>query len=159
MNRPAFGGQNCSGPEYESRHCIKDKCPYKNCFHQGRLSEESLFSIEPQKNHHTLQSCQEACQKIETCKAFNSNHNSCALHKTFQAGASQNDSDFIFGPKNCPINGGWSDFTFWTTCKNGQNRGFRYCNNPKPDFEGLDCHGVNYIEEGCSDEYDGKFYC
>ena len=59
------------------------------------------------------------------------------------------------GPKFCPIDGGWSDFETWLPCdKYGLEKGFRFCNNPKPQFDGKNCVGENVKVQICTDNYD-----
>jgi hypothetical protein len=62
----------------------------------------------------------------------------------------------ISGPKNCPIHGNWSDYINWTPCKNGKEKGFRFCTNPEPKYEGNDCEGEHFIIQDCNITYDGK---
>ena len=55
------------------------------------------------------------------------------------------------------VNGGWSDWTDWTpcsvTCATGlQSRG-RACNNPPPQFGGLDCDGETSEERECFERH------
>ena len=41
-------------------------------------------------------------------------------------------------------------------CKNGQMKGFRYCNNPEPANGGNDCEGDNAIIKPCNNTIEGK---
>ena len=62
----------------------------------------------------------------------------------------------ISGPQNCPIHGNWTDYINWTPCKNGKEKGFRFCTNPEPKYEGNDCEGEHFIIQDCNITYDGK---
>ena len=61
--------------------------------------------------------------------------------------------EVISGPKNCQINGNWSDFGLWMpctkSCGNGTKRRFRFCTNPKPKFGGEVCEGNNFEDSDC----------
>ena len=62
----------------------------------------------------------------------------------------------IYGPQNCQIHGNWSDYINWTPCKNGKEKGFRFCTDPEPKYEGNDCEGEHFIIQDCNITYDGK---
>ena len=66
-------------------------------------------------------SCQEHCQETVNCEAFvfHSENLSCKLMKELIENAEGESlpNDIISGPKNCPINGNWSDYLAWTPCK------------------------------------------
>ena len=62
---------------------------------------------------------------------------------------------FLLGPQKCSINGGWTNYTLWLPCKDGVEKGFRYCENPEPDFDGKYCEGSNFILLNCTDD-EGK---
>ena len=53
----------------------------------------------------------------------------------------------------CPINGGWSLWYAWAPCVGdcgiGKRQRRRECNNPKPNFGGLPCKGLNIMTENC----------
>ncbi|XP_067030893.1 uncharacterized protein [Acropora muricata] len=55
---------------------------------------------------------------------------------------------------NCPIDGGWSDWSKWTNCTknvNGIQMRTRQCVNPKPQFGGKLCTGLNATAiRGCT---------
>lgn len=52
------------------------------------------------------------------------------------------------------INGGWSNWTDWTTCDQhcGQHekRRSRECDNPEPAYGGLPCEGAKDEVENCN---------
>lgn len=56
--------------------------------------------------------------------------------------------------KNCPIDGGWSDWSGWSfcdaTCGNSTHTNTRTCTQPAPSPEGLPCIGQNQLEEICT---------
>lgn len=81
-------------------------------------------------------------------------HLGCRLFEEIEV-IDSNIETSISGPKNCPVNGGWSDFTRWTACVKNETKGFRFCNNPEPSDGGENCKGDNFMIEACSAE-EGK---
>ncbi len=68
-------------------------------------------------------------------------------------GADQEDGACL-GP--CPIDGGWSEWSAWTTCSvtcygAGQNWHTRTCDNPVPQNGGLDCTGDDIEYQVCGE--------
>ncbi|KAK3914743.1 Hemicentin-1 [Frankliniella fusca] len=55
----------------------------------------------------------------------------------------------------CPIDGGWSLWSNWSTCSASCGAGLqtrqRKCNNPVPAHGGLDCNGVDTDVTSCND--------
>ena len=49
------------------------------------------------------------------------------------------------------VNGGWSEWTSWSTCgQNCQKSRSRLCNNPTPANGGSECSGENTEDMSCS---------
>ena len=52
------------------------------------------------------------------------------------------------------VDGMWGSWTSWTTCSktcgNGTRERKRFCDNPKPAYNGTYCPGVGYQKENCS---------
>lgn len=53
----------------------------------------------------------------------------------------------------CPINGEWSNWSFWSRCSKTCGKGHqirkRFCNNPEPKNGGNDCFGENIEYQEC----------
>lgn len=53
----------------------------------------------------------------------------------------------------CAVDGNWSDWSKWTdcsfTCGNGTQMRNRECNNPEPEYGGLNCSGSDVENEVC----------
>lgn len=69
--------------------------------------------------------------------------------------------------ENCPIDGGWTHWSVWATCKGecgqaGHQLRRRTCTNPTPERGGSTCHGVEIDTRACIlpglkiDSYKGK---
>ncbi|KAK3603588.1 hypothetical protein CHS0354_017303 [Potamilus streckersoni] len=54
------------------------------------------------------------------------------------------------------VDGGWSDWTNWTTCtkpcSSGKQYSYRLCNNPVPKCGGELCDGLNTVAQTCNDD-------
>lgn len=52
------------------------------------------------------------------------------------------------------VHGQWSGWVNWTecsaTCGGGYQFRSRACNNPRPQYDGQDCLGVNFQNRTCS---------
>ncbi|CAF4748875.1 unnamed protein product [Pieris macdunnoughi] len=60
----------------------------------------------------------------------------------------------IISDPECPVDGGWSAWTPWTSCQGscdetGHRRRTRECMNPPPSKNGLPCSGTDYEMETC----------
>ena len=106
--------------------------------------------------NNSIEKCQEECKELENCKVFTVTFENCFLKQDSEELKSENDGNFISGPQNCPIHGNWSDYLNWLPCKNGKEKGFRYCTNPEPSYGGKECEGENFISQNCTDTSDGK---
>ena len=76
------------------------------------------------KNHFSFRKasfCQEHCQSSTNCKAFlfNGDDKSCQLMKDSidKVDEQSPPNTILSGPKNCPIDGNWTDYLIWTPCK------------------------------------------
>lgn len=58
-----------------------------------------------------------------------------------------------FTGQACPVDGKWSDWSYWTdcseTCGNGTHTRNRECNSPEPENGGLNCSGIEVENEVC----------
>ena len=100
--------------------------------------------------------CQEKCQELDNCKVFTVTSQNCFLKQSANDLKDENNANFISGPQNCAIHGNWSDYLNGLPCKNGKEKGFRYCTNPKPLYGGNDCKGDGFIILDCNVTIDGK---
>ena len=99
-----------------------------------------------------IKECQSKCQEEENCVGFSlKSDRKCILKNKMETKI--DTPEFICGPKNCQINGNWSDFGLWMPCSkscgNGTKRRFRFCTNPKPKYGGEDCEGNNFEDSDC----------
>lgn len=54
-----------------------------------------------------------------------------------------------FKINSCTVDGGWSDWSSWTVCKDGKKTRTRLCNNPLPTNGGKQCVGKAKEIESC----------
>ncbi|CAF1064997.1 unnamed protein product [Adineta steineri] len=66
------------------------------------------------------------------------------------------ETAYCFPNVSCPINGGWTTWTNWTscslTCSGGIQTRTRNCTNPTPANNGIPCIGSNYQYATCNDD-------
>jgi hypothetical protein len=59
----------------------------------------------------------------------------------------------IFNHRECPVDGGWSAWTEWTTCQPVCGQGYRhrerYCDSPTSKNGGYQCIGTPYQNHHC----------
>nr|CAJ65510.3 HyTSR1 protein [Hydra vulgaris] len=122
---PAYGGEDCNGIRYETASCKTHECPVN-----GGFSEWSDFSA-----------CSNSCGNGEQIRKRSCNKPSPAHGGEDCKGSLEEKK--VCNIKECPINGGlssWSAFSTCTkSCDGGVKRRTRLCNNPAPSFGGLDC--------------------
>ena len=159
---PAYGGDDCEGDDYEIQYCTDGDCSGQNCYEIGQYPQDDISSIPLEDLNHSVEKCQEKCQELDNCVGFtmSSESEKCFLKsdEDDKQLTDKSDAKFISGPKKCPINGGWSEVLYWIPCKDGKEKGFKYCTNPEPSYGGHDCDGENFIIQDCNDTMDeGKF--
>ncbi|XP_045160489.2 SCO-spondin-like [Mercenaria mercenaria] len=128
---PQYGGNNCSGDASETQACNSDNCPINGGY--------------------TAWSAWTACNV--TCGGGEQSRSRECINPPPQYGGQSCSGDhtetLVCGEQNCPVNGGFTEWTPWgtctTTCGYGQQNRSRDCNNPSPQYGGSDCIG-DYIE-------------
>lgn len=134
----AEGGGQCPGAGEESLDCNTDPCPI-----DGGFSDWTSWS-----------DCTEACgtgtrNRSRDCDSPAPQH-----------GGEDCDGDTsgeeLCNTHQCPIDGGWTDWTTWTectvTCSGGEHSRSRECNNPAPQYGGNNCSGNSTETEDCNTE-------
>nr|XP_058946642.1 uncharacterized protein LOC131774603 [Pocillopora verrucosa] len=137
---PQNGGKPCNGPTSESKECNTQPCPV-----DGGYTPWGHYSP-----------CSATCgggmqQKTRSCTA--------------PAPANGGRDCSILGPSSesrncsttpCPINGGYTEWTAWTTCSvtcgGGIVKRTRNCTNPAPQYGGKDCSvdGPEIMTQPCN---------
>ena len=139
--RPLHGGRNCSnlGSPYEIVSCNEFPCPIHGGYSQwSNFSECSLSCGGGKKTR--VRTCTEPKPEHggRDCQGVSKEMMRCNTHF-------------------CPIHGGYSKWSKFTTCTKSCARGkkerHRICNNPKPMHGGLDCSGLGEDHEirNCND--------
>lgn len=129
---PEYGGLNCTGTFVESILCKTNPCPIDGKF--GSWEEWS------------------PCSK--TCGTGIQNRMRKCNNPSPQYGGQNCTGTYLenrlCNAHNCPIDGGFSEWTSWTfcsaSCGGGQKFRNRSCDSPVPLFGGKNCSG-NYSEE------------
>ena len=100
--------------------------------------------------------CQQLCQNNEKCLGYSYKHDGSCQLKSKLENKQVSLEGRASAPKYCPIHGNWTDFETWLPCKNGEQKGFRYCTNPEPEHGGDDCEGDIYTYKNCT-MLEGKY--
>lgn len=143
---PAFGGNNCSNPFSEVQNCNSFPCAI-----DGKFSEWSDWSI-----------CSSSCGGGSMSRS-----RSCSNPSPRHGGKPCNGLKFEYSVCNirqCPIDGGFSEWGIWTTCTvtcgGGLSTRRRICANPSPLYGGKNCSGLYSESKVCNEDYcpiDGGF--
>ncbi|XP_061197855.1 SCO-spondin-like isoform X2 [Saccostrea echinata] len=133
--QPRHGGRPCFGEEKESMDCNTNPCPINGGF--GEWSSWGLCSQSCNSGYRTrYRNC------INPTPLFGGSNCSGTWEET------QTCNDH-----NCPVHGGFGDWTQWSacsrTCGSGKRQRYRDCNNPLPAFGGRRCSGDFVGEEDC----------
>ncbi|XP_052081470.1 SCO-spondin-like [Mytilus californianus] len=128
---PENNGTVCQGNTSETISCYTAKCPVNG----GWTTWTSWTSCPETCNGETL-------NRTRSCSNPASENNGTECQG--------NDIEFMScQTAQCPVNGGWSTWTSWTscpeTCDDETLNRTRSCSNPASENNGTDCQG-NYIE-------------
>ncbi|KAL7010771.1 hypothetical protein ACKWTF_009159 [Chironomus riparius] len=139
---PAHGGLKCQGSEIEEQECDIKACPV-----DGVWSSWSTWNVCP--------ACyieNEGIPKQSRTRKCNSPSPQYGGSKCDGTEIEQQDCKEM---KFCPINGGWSKWSDWSGCTavsgHGTQYRIRYCNNPKPKYNGNDCIGLPQEKRSCEE--------
>lgn len=131
---PSGGGKDCDGSSTETKDCNTQHCPV-----HGGWSEWSAWTP-----------CTASCGGGESMRSRRCDNpvptnggNECAGEAMETAPCNT---------QACPVDGGWSEWGAWETCKNGESKRSRTCTNPTPAYLGSDCQGAPYEIKACDDD-------
>ncbi|XP_048584536.1 uncharacterized protein LOC5510519 isoform X1 [Nematostella vectensis] len=126
--KPSSGGKDCVGDDKQTRECGKAPCPVN-----GGWSDYSSWS-----------SCTKSCGGGTRTRT-----RTCTNPKPSSGGkdcVGDDKQTRECGKAPCPVNGGWSDYSSWSSCTKscggGTRTRTRTCTNPKPSSGGKDCVGI-----------------
>ena len=124
----------CTGNETEMRACLQGPCS-----NQGTWNEWSNWT-----------QCSVSCGLGKQQRFRNCSRNGDLSTDGCQGSEVQVKTCY---ENECPVNGGWSDWSNWTPCSSSCGTGgqvkFRFCTNPKPQAGGDSCQGKNIMFKSC----------
>ncbi|XP_068081375.1 hemicentin-1 isoform X2 [Anabrus simplex] len=127
---------DCQGDAEEWRHCHMAECQI-----HGGWSEWSDWT-----------SCSESCGR-GTRRRYRKCDNPTPMYGGQPCLGSDAQQEYCL-QRPCPINGGWSEWSVWSTCSvtcdNGVQHRTRQCNNPPPAFGGNNCSGLELEVINCN---------
>ncbi|KAK3093008.1 hypothetical protein FSP39_009947 [Pinctada imbricata] len=134
--KPAYGGRKCFGRDEKHVPCNTHKCPV-----HGGWSSWGPYG-----------DCSKSCGGgIQTKERV------CNLPLPIYGGdvcPGKTTKTRRCNTKKCPIDGGWSVWkkkgTCSVTCGGGHQKMIRYCNNPKPQYGGVQCVGNDIMHKDCN---------
>lgn len=137
------GGMHCSGQSEETRLCERRKCP----IHGGWSSWEEWSQ------------CAVTCGTSVRTRSRSCNRPEPRFDG-YPCQGTELESDVCSSETPCPVDGGWSEWTEFGSCRAGpcemgHRIRTRVCNNPRPRDRGRMCSGrsVEHVscmnEEGC----------
>nr|XP_054772191.1 SCO-spondin-like [Lytechinus pictus] len=138
---PMYNGTECSGDDIQWQNCSSDvTCPI-----HGGWSEWSSWSA-----------CSLSCGGVGTTTRNRSCNNPSPAHGGNSCPAADDSEESeACGNANCPIDGDYSSWGSWSDCsincgEGGVRYRYRACDNPEPQYGGLDCDLNDlYLRQSC----------
>jgi hypothetical protein len=140
---PALGDdQKCIGENVETRKCNQLACPIN-----GGWNEWSEWSKCPDCIDNKIHKLPVTSKRTREC------NNPSPSNGGLECFGDSFEEVECMRMKFCPIHGGWSEWSAWSscskTCGNGLRNRKRFCTNPTPNFNGTECDGENIEYEEC----------
>ncbi|XP_069105029.1 uncharacterized protein [Argopecten irradians] len=140
---PQHGGASCPSSDTSSTSCNTFPCPIDGVWGSwGSYSSCSLTC----KDYGTSQTGSKS--RTRSCNNPAPQHNGANCPGSSSSSASCTTSTY------CPINGGFTSWTTWTTCSvtcaSGTQQRSRSCTDPAPQFGGTSCSGATSGTKGCT---------
>ena len=136
---PQYGGADCSGAANETQDCNSQECPI-----DGAWVDWTVWDA-----------CSVTCgggtqDRSRTCT------NPAPQYGGADCSGSLNETQDC-NTQECPIDGGWVDWTVWdvcsVTCGGGTQDRSRTCTNPAPQYGGADCSGSANETQDCNTQH------
>nr|XP_022328846.1 hemicentin-1-like isoform X1 [Crassostrea virginica] len=135
--QPAYGGRSCPGSEKETQSCVMQPCPVN-----GGWTDWAAW-------HSCSHTCGDGTSiRTRTCS------NPVPQHGGHPCQGHSDDSKACNnGP--CPVDGGWTDWTSWSSClhtcgRHSRSHRTRTCSNPAPLYGGQHCLGHHLDTRDCN---------
>ncbi|XP_068697131.1 A disintegrin and metalloproteinase with thrombospondin motifs adt-1-like [Montipora foliosa] len=145
---PAYGGKKCEGPFKQNGVCIKRKCPV-----DGKWGKWSSWS-----------ECSKSCKQGQRSRSRKCDSpvpkydgNPCDGDSKQKIPCNENipcpdGNDFVSS-----VDGMWGSWTTWSACSQTCGYGIRdrkrYCDSPRPAYNGSSCVGDGYQKMRCHAYY------
>ncbi|OWF44661.1 SCO-spondin-like [Mizuhopecten yessoensis] len=140
---PAHGGNSCPNSNLDSESCNTNACPIDGAW--GSWSSYTSCSLTC-KDYGTTQTGTKS--RTRSCNNPSPQYNGANCPGSASDSASCTTSTY------CPINGGFTSWTTWTTCSvtcaSGTQERSRTCTSPTPQFGGSACTGAVDQTKGCT---------
>ncbi|XP_078333127.1 properdin-like isoform X2 [Crassostrea virginica] len=135
--QPAYGGRSCPGSEKETQSCVMQPCPVN-----GGWTHWSAW-------HSCSHTCGDGTSiRTRTCS------NPVPQHGGHPCQGHSDDSKAC-NNGTCPVDGGWTDWTAWSSClhtcgRHSRSHRTRTCSNPAPLYGGHPCPGLHLDSKACN---------
>ena len=133
---PAYGGKPCVGDSVMTAECNSHPCPIDGGWTQWEIDQDCDKPCGG-GHLHKARSCTKPAPQYggSDCVGAASLTEECNTHQ-------------------CPIDGGWTDWTFVTSCSKECGGGVRQmqrsCTEPSPAYGGAECEGPDQKTEDCN---------
>ncbi|XP_022783430.1 coadhesin-like [Stylophora pistillata] len=136
--QPQHGGHDCAGNDFDHQNCNSDPCPIN-----GGWTHWQSWS-----------GCSATCGGGSQTRKRSCN-DPPPQHGGHQCSGSDTDRQSC-NTQNCPVNGGWTQWTQWSacdkTCGGGNSNRHRQCTNPPPQNGGKTCPGNKNEYRSCNSQ-------
>lgn len=137
--KPNYGGLDCMGETIQEQECKINGCKI-----DGGWGNWSNWSVCPACRNENEIPMQTKVRKCDSPSPQNGGFDCEGIDKE------QRQCEEI---EYCPINGGWSKWSDWSGCTSVYGQGIqyriRYCNRPKPKYNGNQCIGLPQEKRSC----------
>ncbi|XP_052278788.1 SCO-spondin-like isoform X3 [Dreissena polymorpha] len=144
---PNYGGQPCNETAAQFEQCQEPPCPIDGIW--GAWQSWTMCSV----------TCLNGIRsRTRLCDSPTPQHGGSDCKEQ------QNGTETCTMRDNCDVDGGWTEWGFWSfcdvSCASGHHTRYRLCENPPPEYFGKYCEGPDSEVGECFDKpcpIDGRF--